>query len=310
MEFRGRNFCALILGGSSGFGLASAQELARRGMDICIVHRDRRGSMSRIEGEFELIRQTGVKFCSFNLDALSSAGRTEVLNELPKFLGESRIRLFLHSIAFGSLKLIAPRLPRPDLTVNSLAEHLGRSVDQVQNSIDTLFAAGICALHSVATAPAYDSEMLLEEEDMLSTLYAMGMSYLTWTRELFMRALFCPDARAIGLTSEGNTVAWLGYAAVSAAKASLEAISRSIAKEFGPHGIRSNIVQPGITDTPALRVIPGNRHLMARAELRNPLGRLTQVEDVARVVAFLAHDDAAWINGSVIRVDGGENISG
>ncbi|MCB1321017.1 MAG: SDR family oxidoreductase, partial [Leptospiraceae bacterium] len=140
--------------------------------------------------------------------------------------------------------------------------------------------------------------------------YAMGASILSWTREIFDRGLFCDDARVIGLTSEGNSVAWLGYAAVSAAKAVLEALSRSIAREFGPHGIRSNIIQAGITDTKALRLIPGSQQMMAQARMRNPLGRLTEVDDVAKVVAFLAGDEAAWINGSILRVDGGEHISG
>ena len=52
---------ALILGGSSGFGLATAHKLAAHGMNLCLVHRDRRGAMSRIEPEFEKLRGTGVE---------------------------------------------------------------------------------------------------------------------------------------------------------------------------------------------------------------------------------------------------------
>ena len=50
---------AIILGGSSGFGLATAQKLACHGLNICLVHRDRRGAMSRIEPEFDKIRSEG-----------------------------------------------------------------------------------------------------------------------------------------------------------------------------------------------------------------------------------------------------------
>ena len=53
---------ALILGGSSGFGLATAQKLAEAGMNLCIVHRDRRGAMRAIEPEFEKLRGLGVGF--------------------------------------------------------------------------------------------------------------------------------------------------------------------------------------------------------------------------------------------------------
>lgn len=310
MQFENKNYYAVILGGSSGFGLATAKELARRGMNICIVHRDRRGSMARIESEFEEIRQTGVKFCTFNLDALSSEGRTKVLDELTVAMAGGKVRLLLHSIAFGSLKLIAPRAPRKESPVPALAAALNISADKLQSTIDQMFTSGAAALHSVTTPPEYDDELLLDEEEVLNTVSAMGASLMSWTKDLFKRKLFASDSRIIGLTSEGNEVAWLGYAAVSAAKAALESISRSIAKEYGPHGIRSNIVQPGVTDTPALRVIPGSQHLMAKGQLRNPLGRLTQAEDVAKVIALLSSDEAAWINGSIIRVDGGERISG
>lgn len=309
-EFSGKNYCAVILGGSSGFGLATAIELATRGMDICIVHRDRRGAMQRIEEGFEAVRKSGVAFHSYNLDALSNEGRGTVLNELEEHVGRGRVRVLLHSIAFGSLKLIAPQAQRIPHSVGALAESLGRNPEEVQKAVDSLFTQGASPLHTLATPAAYNSELLLQEDEMLQTIGAMGTSLLSWTTDLFKRGLFCKDARVVGLTSEGNEVAWLGYAAVSAAKASLEAVSRSIAKEYGPHGIRSNIVQPGVTNTAALRLIPGNQQLMAQAEMRNPLGRLTQVEDVARVIAFLVGDDATWINGSVIRVDGGEHISG
>src|SRR3546814_13501980 len=65
---------AVILGGSSGFGLATAQKLARHGMNILVVHRDRRGAKARIEEGFDVIRASGVRFAGLNLDALSGHG--------------------------------------------------------------------------------------------------------------------------------------------------------------------------------------------------------------------------------------------
>jgi len=138
----------------------------------------------------------------------------------------------------------------------------------------------------------------------------MGTSLLTWARALLDRGLFADDARVFGLTSEGNTVAWKGYAAVAAAKVALESISRAMAVEFAPYGVRSNIIQAGVTDTPALRAIPGHEHLGAHARLRNPFRRLTTPCDVANVIYLLSTDEAAWINGALIRVDGGEHVAG
>ena len=138
----------------------------------------------------------------------------------------------------------------------------------------------------------------------------MGTSLLGWVQMLFDRKLFDEDARVFGLTSEGNSVAWKGYAAVAAAKVALESLARSIAVEYAPHGIRCNVIQAGITETAALAAIPGNAQLKAQARLRNPFGRLTTPADVAGMIYLLSTEEAAWVNGTVIRVDGGEHISG
>lgn len=259
---------ALILGGSSGFGLATAKKLCADGMSVFVVHRDRKGAMPRIDAEFDEIRAHGRPFIALNIDALSPEGIRSTLDELKAALGnEGKVHTLLHSIAYGNLKPIAP---------------------------------------PIGSGP---SGPLLEDEDIARTIYAMGTSLLTWTRQLFEAGLFSPDARVLCMTSEGNEIAWKSYAAVSAAKCALESVSRAIAVEYGAYGIRSNVIQAGVTDTPALRAIPGNEKMMNSACERNPLGRLTQPEDVAGAVSLLSTPDAAWINGAILRVDGGEHVS-
>jgi NAD(P)-dependent dehydrogenase (short-subunit alcohol dehydrogenase family) len=305
------NAWGVILGGSSGFGLATAHKLAAHGMNLCLVHRDRRGAMARITPEFEQLRRTGVSLLTFNADALAAATRTDILNQLAATLGETgRVRVLLHSVAFGNLKLIAPERPAPRTARRALAADLGIDEARLTASVDALFDQGVDALHALASPPAYSNSAFLDEEDLARTIHAMGTSLLGWTQDLLQRGLFADDARVFGLTSEGNQLAWKGYAAVAAAKVALESIARGIAVELAPYGIRANVIQAGITDTPALRAIPGNAHLKAQARLRNPLGRLTTPRDVANVIYLLCRDEAAWINGEIIRVDGGEHISG
>ena len=306
-----RDDWALILGGSSGFGLASAQKLAENGMSVCVVHRDRRGAMARIEPEFEKIRNSGAQFLSFNADALATDKRDEILTTLVAEAGpEARVKVLLHSIAFGNLKLIAPERVEPMAGRDQLAERLGVSKSDLSTAVDELFGEGADALQSLASLPEYPQQSFIEDEDLERTIFSMGTSLLGWAQTLLARGLFADDARVFGLTSEGNEVAWKGYAAVAAAKVALESISRSMAVELAPHGVRSNVIQAGVTDTPALAAIPGSSHLKAAARQRNPFGRLTTPRDVANMIYLLSTPDAAWVNGEVIRVDGGEHISG
>lgn len=168
-------------------------------------------------------------------------------------------------------------------------------------------------MHSVARgnlkplASAESGQDLLTTEDIQMTSYAMSNSLLDWTRSLLNAGLFHADARIIGLTSEGANKHWDAYAAVAIAKASLQSLVTYMAVEFAPFGIKTNLIQAGITNTAALQKIPGSEKLVEIAQTRNPLQRMTEPRDVAGVIYLLCTDEAAWINGSLIHVDGGEH---
>lgn len=262
-EFINKNYWALILGGSSGLGLATAKKLAKHGMHICIIHRNSRAQEDEINIEFNKIKAEGIQFKSYNIDAFKEEKRNAIILELSAILGtEGMIRTLVHSVAKGNLK------PMLD-----------------------------------------DEKPTLKNDDFNLTINAMAISLYDWTKGIFEAKLFAEDSRIISFTSEGNTKAWKNYAAVSAAKVTLEAITRNIALEFAPFGIRANCIQAGVTDTASLRMIPGSEKIKEHSLRRNPYKRLTQPEDVANAVYLLSKDEASWINGCVIPVDGGEHIS-
>jgi enoyl-[acyl-carrier protein] reductase I len=262
-EFEHKNYWAIILGGSSGLGLATAKKLAKHGMNICIIHRSPRNQEETIEAEFTDIRNEGIKFKSFNTDAFKFEKRNEVIAQLVEiFMDKGKIRTLVHSVAKGNLK---PMLAKNAPTLNS--------------------------------------------DDFNLTINAMAISLYDWTKAIYEAKLFSSDARIISFTSEGNSKAWRNYAAVSAAKVTLEAITRNIALEFAPYGIKANCIQAGVTDTASLRMIPGSEEIINHTLLRNPNKRLTTPEDVANAVYLLSKDEASWINGCIIPVDGGEHIS-
>jgi 3-oxoacyl-[acyl-carrier protein] reductase len=94
-----------------------------------------------------------------------------------------------------------------------------------------------------------------------------------------------------------------GQTAYAASKAAVGSIARSAAKELGRHGIRVNAVAPGVIDTDMTAHLPAE--VITRRLADTPLGRLGQPDDVARVIRFLAGDDAAFVTGQVLGVDGG-----
>jgi enoyl-[acyl-carrier protein] reductase III len=258
-EFAEHRYWALILGGSSGLGLATAKKLAKHGMNLCIVHRNTRIELAEIAVYFVELSAMGVEVVSYNIDVTSVEKREFVIADLQKVIGEKgKIRTLVYSIAKGSLKaMVSPDQP------------------------------------------------ILSNEDFLITLQNMALSLYNWTSAIFKAGLFADDARVISFTSEGSSRALKHYAAVSAAKAAMEAISRSIALEFAPYGIRSNCIQAGVTNTRSLRMIPDSELILNESLSRNPFKRITTVEDVANVVYLLSKDESSWINGTIIPVDGG-----
>ena len=161
-------------------------------------------------------------------------------------------------------------------------------------------------MHSIARGNLRPLEEL-SAQDMRDTTQAMGTSMLDWAKLLLKEDLFQPDARIIGLTSEGTHKYWEGYAAVSVAKAALESLASYMAVDLAPYGIRTNVIQAGVTDTPSMKKIPGSQELLDHTITRNPFGRMTAPADVANVIYLLCTDEASWINGALIHVDGGEH---
>ena len=157
---------------------------------------------------------------------------------------------------------------------------------------------------------AEDRPEALSQAQMEMTLDVMANSLVYWVQDMFYRRLLAGGSRVFAMTSAGSFRVWPSYGAVSAAKAALEAHVRQLAYELAPYGVGVNAIMAGVTDTPALRRIPGHEKLTDWSRSRNPSGRMTTPEDVARVIALLSCQAAGWVTGDVIRVDGGENITG
>ncbi len=166
-------------------------------------------------------------------------------------------------------------------------------------------------MHSLAfgTLRPYVGDEAVAPAQMDMTLRVMAHSLVDWTRAILARDLMGEDGRIFAMTSSGSNRVIPTYGPVSGAKAALEAHCRQLAYELAPRGITVNALRGGVTDTPALRKIPGHDELLAGARARNPSKRLTTPEDVASATVALCSPLTHWITGNVINVDGGEEIT-
>jgi len=190
-------------------------------------------------------------------------------------------------------------------------------LDHIERTLEDRSTPGALRVlfHSLAfgTLKPYVIEPLKEavsQAQMDMTLDVMAHSLVYWCQEVVLRGLMCEGGRIFAMTSAGGTRVLPSYGPVSAAKAALESHVRQLAMELAPRGITVNAIRGGVTVTPASTRIPGSEQLFQNAARRNPHGRLTTPEDVARAIVVLSHPDTYWLTGNVIGVDGGEDIVG
>jgi enoyl-[acyl-carrier protein] reductase III len=261
---------ALILGASSGFGAAAARAFARDGYGIVGVHLDLRATKAAAEAVRDEIAGLGVPVVFHNVNAADEAKRRAVIDDVRERFEQRR--------AGGAEPFIA-------VLLHSLA--FGTTLSYV-------------------SADPAEREVNQKQLEMTADVMAHSMVY--WARDLFHAGLIADGSRLFAMTSEGAVKVVPTYGPVSAAKAALESHCRQLALELIPHGITVNAIRAGVTDTPALRRIPGHEGLIKASLARNPAGRMTTPEDVADALVALASPRLRWMTGNVIGVDGGELI--
>jgi enoyl-[acyl-carrier protein] reductase III len=264
---------ALILGGSSGMGEATALALAKAGYNICGIHLDFRAALAHVEEVKAAIEAEGVQALYINMNAADDEKRAAALVSLRERFHASEaagrhpyVRVVMHSLAFGSL------------------------VPYISD----------------------DPKAAVDRKKMEMTQDVLANSLVYWVQDLYRGGFLENGSKIYAMTSEGSSRVVPSYGVVSSAKAALESHIRQLAMELAQthKGITANTIRAGVTMTPALMKIPEHDIIIASATKRNPTGRMTTPQDVAKAIVVLSGEGTDFINGEVIGVDGGEFITG
>lgn len=207
--------------------------------------------------------------------------------------------------------------------VRPLAELLGSSLilpldvekegelEAVFKTIEEKWGKLDFVLHSIAFAPQADLHGRVTDSSRDGFLRAMDISCHSFVRMAKLAEPLMKDGGCL------LTMSYLGadevvenYGIMGPVKAALQAVSRYLASELGPKGIRVHAISPGPLQTRAASGIKGFDNLMQEAIDKSPMHQLVSIEDVGALCAFLTSDVAKSLTGGTIYIDGGYNIVG
>ena len=250
LELNGK--VAVVVGGTSGIGLAIAKGMAEAGADVVPTSR----RIDSVETAAAEIEQRGCRSLRLASDVSDRASLQRVLEETVSAFG--KVDILVNSA--GRTKR-APTLDFSEEDWNDIID---------TNLTGTLRAAQVFGRH------------MLERE----------------------------SGSIINIASLSSFVALHEVAAYSASKAAVASLTKSLAIEWGPRGVRVNAIAPGVFRTALNQKLLDETERGREFLLRTPMRRFGNVDELAGVAIFLASDAASFVNGEIITVDGGFLASG
>jgi 7-alpha-hydroxysteroid dehydrogenase len=178
--------------------------------------------------------------------------------------------------------------------------------EAIDNDFDRIdFFVSNAMIYGRPVVGGYGKFMRLKPRGLNNIYTATVNAFVLGTQEAAKRMEKIGGGSVVTMSSTGNLVYIDNYAGHGTNKAAVEAMSRYAAVELGEMNIRVNAVSGGPIDTDALKAFTNYEEVKAETVRRSAIGRMGQPEDIAGAVYFLCTDEASWITGQTIVVDGG-----
>jgi NAD(P)-dependent dehydrogenase (short-subunit alcohol dehydrogenase family) len=145
------------------------------------------------------------------------------------------------------------------------------------------------------------------EEEVLDRMLAVGVKAAFWGVQALLAHASPQGAAVVNIASPVADLGMANTASYTAVKGAIAALTRQLAVELGPRGIRVNAVTPGAVPTPGARTIVDEAGYAKRRQ-QTPLGRLGEEHEIAAAIAFLIGPDASFVTGEILHVDGGITV--
>ncbi|TAH21202.1 MAG: SDR family oxidoreductase [Cytophagales bacterium] len=203
-------------------------------------------------------------------------------------------------IASGANVISASRNAPPDLAVKHLTFDLLTDSGSELASIPQLDGVAYC-VGSINLKPFGR----LSQDDFLKD-YQLNVLGAVKVIQQTINALKKSDTSSVVLFSTVAVAVGMNYhASIAAAKGAVEGLAKSLAAEFAVNKVRFNVIAPSLTDTPLAKNLLSSPEKKDTSAKRHPLGRVGIPSDIASAAAFLLSDQASWVSGQVIGIDGG-----
>ncbi len=249
------------------------------------------------------------------LDRFSLAGRVALVTGGSRGIGravslalaEAGARVAVSSRKPDACAAVVAEIEERGSEAISTPGHAGRPEDasRVVGQVMERWGRLDVLVNNAATSPEFGPVLWHSSGAIDKTFEVNLKGPINFTREAVEAWMGEHGGSVVNLASIAGLAPDVGMGAYSASKAALISVTRSLARELGPQGIRVNAIAPGVVRTDLARMLWETPEIRARLLARSALGRIAEPDEIAGPVLWLASDAASYVTGAVILVDGG-----